>query len=213
MLSAHGDERFASADRISMTLHSLQNTHLDGLSHVGHLGKGFNGIPVGEMVDMEHASMKLAITDTPVIVTRGFLVDIPRLRGVDFMTPGDWVRPEELDGVASDIAPGDALLVRTGRWHAPVVGPNTPGSSGNIVGDWAALHVDCLDWVAEHDLAIVGTDSTGDTFPTRQRPTSRFTSCPSCTWACRCCTAWTLRRSPTPVLNRVAPISSCASHH
>ncbi len=165
MLSAHGDERFASADRISMTLHSLQNTHLDGLSHVGHLGKGFNGIPVGEMVDMEHASMKLAITDTPVIVTRGFLVDIPRLRGVDFMTPGDWVRPEELDGVASDIAPGDALLVRTGRWHAPVVGPNTPGSSGNIVGDWAALHVDCLDWVAEHDLAIVGTDSTGDTFP------------------------------------------------
>ena len=31
MLSAHGDERFASADRISMTLHSLQTvsyTHL-----------------------------------------------------------------------------------------------------------------------------------------------------------------------------------------
>ncbi len=165
MLSAHGEERFAAADRISMTLHSLQNTHLDGLSHVGHLGRGFNGTPVDEMVDMESGSKRLAVTDTPVIVTRGVLVDIPRLRGVEFMTPGDWVTPADLESVSSQVLPGDALLVRTGRWKAPVVLPTTPGSSGNIHGDWAALHVDCMDWVADHDLSIVGTDSTGDTFP------------------------------------------------
>jgi kynurenine formamidase len=174
MLSAHsyGKDRFAAGDRISVSVHSLENTHLDALSHVGHQGKGFDGIRVDEMVTMESAARRLAITDTPVVVTRAILVDIPRIRGIEFMTPGDWVRVEELQEQAGHALPGDAVLIRTGRWHAPVVRPDSPGASGDVHGDWAALHVDCVGWFGEKDLAIVGTDSTGDTFP---QPTEHMT--------------------------------------
>lgn len=157
--------KFAAADRISVTVHSLENTHLDALSHVGHHGRGFNGIPVEDMVDMEAGAKVAPVTDTPAIVTRGVLVDVPRIRGIEHLRPGDWVTPEDLEAGAPDAGPGDALIVRTGRWLAPVVRPGDPGSSGDIHGDWPGLHVDAMGFVAERDVAVVGTDSTGDTFP------------------------------------------------
>lgn len=174
MLSAHSynEDRFASADRISVTVHSLENTHLDALSHVGHQDRGFDGVPVDEMVTMESGARRLSITDVPAVVTRAILVDVPRIRGIEFMRPGDWVRVEELEAHAGHALPGDAVLIRTGRWRAPVVRPDSPGASGDIHGDWAALHVDCVGWFGEKDLAIVGSDSTGDTFP---QPTRHMT--------------------------------------
>lgn len=174
MLSAHSyaGDRFASADRISLTVHSLENTHLDALSHVGHKGMGFDGVAVDDMVTMDEGVKRLGITDTPVVVTRGILVDIPRIRGIDFMRPGDFVQVEELEQHAAHALPGDALIIRTGRWLAPVVRPDDLGASGDVHGDWAALHVDCVGWFGERDLAIVGTDSTGDTFP---QPTPHMT--------------------------------------
>lgn len=174
MLSAHsfGADRFASADRVSMTVHSLENTHLDALCHVGHQGKGFDGTAVDDMVTVEEGVKRFGITDTPVIVTRGIMVDVPRLRGTDFIQPGDYVRVEELEAAAAHAKPGDALLIRTGRWQAPVIPPHAPEAQDRVHGDWAALHVDCVGWFGDHDLSVVGTDSTGDTFP---NPTAHMT--------------------------------------
>lgn len=167
MLSAaeFEDGKYAAADRVCTTVHSLENTHLDALAHVGHLGKGFNGIDFDDMVDVDNGAKVAAITEIPAIVTRGVLVDVPRLRGVEYVEPGDWVRVEELEEGAPNAEPGDALIVRTGRWDAPTVRPDSPGASGDIHGDWAGLHVDCMGFVADRDVAVVGTDSTGDTFP------------------------------------------------
>ena len=53
-------------------------------------------------------------------VTRGVLVDIPRLRGVNWLEPttpifvSDLEQWEQFANVR--VAPGDVLLVRTGRW-------------------------------------------------------------------------------------------------
>jgi hypothetical protein len=32
-------------------------------------------------------------------------------------------------------------------------------------GDWAAMNINAFRWIGEHDIAVLGTDSTGDTFP------------------------------------------------
>ena len=157
--------KFAAGDRISVTVHSLHNTHLDAFSHVGHHGKGFNGVPVGEMVTVEGGATHHSIVHVGPIVTRGVLLDVPRLRGIDYLTPGTSVTLEDMESVADVVQPGDAIIVRTGRWHAPVVRPGDPGSSGDIHGDWPGLHADCMGFVRDHDLALVGTDSVGETFP------------------------------------------------
>jgi len=158
--------RQAAMDRVELDLHSLINTHLDALSHVGHLGAGYNGVGFGEMFDAEGGQAVVAAIDVmPPIVARAVLVDVARDRGVDYIEPGDFVRPEELAVAASDLEPGDVLLVRTGRWSAPRRLPGDPGATGEPLGDWAGLHVDCMAVVAERDVAVLGTDSTTDTFP------------------------------------------------
>lgn len=156
--------RSAAMDRVELALHSIVNTHLDALSHVGHEGRCFNGVAFEDVVDMDGARL-CSIEQMPPIVGRGVLVDVPRLRGVDHLEPGDWVTPEELAAGAPDAGPGDILLVRTGRWRAPRRLPGDPGASGGPLGDWPGLHVECMSFVADRDIAVLGTDSTTDTYP------------------------------------------------
>lgn len=158
--------RHAAMDRIELDLHSIVNTHLDALSHVGHRGAGFNGIPFEEMFDASGTRAVVASIDAmPPIVGRALLVDVARDRGVEHLEPGDAVTPDDLQAVAAELVPGDILLVRTGRWSAPRRLPGDPGASGEPLGDWAGLHVDCMSLIAELDVAMLGTDSTTDTFP------------------------------------------------
>lgn len=154
--------RQAAMDRISVDLHSLVNTHLDALSHVGHQGSGFDGVPFGSMVDDEGARVE-SIDRTPPIVARAVLADIARDRGVDHLDPGDFVRPDELTAAAGTLEPGDVLLVRTGP--TPRRRPGDAEASGEPLGDWAGLHVDCMEVIADCDVALLGTDGTTDTFP------------------------------------------------
>lgn len=156
--------RLAAMDRIELDLHSLVNTHLDALSHVGHQGVGFNGVAFDQMVDEEGAQLA-SIDVMPPIVGRGVLVDVARARGVEYLEPGDFVRADELEAGAPHLEAGDILLVRTGRWAAPRRLPGDPGASGEPLGDWAGLHVDCMGYLAERDVALLGSDSTTDTFP------------------------------------------------
>jgi kynurenine formamidase len=158
--------RQAAMDRVELDLHSIVNTHLDALSHVGHQGSGFNGIDFDAMFDAERHRAVIASIDTmPPIVARAVLVDVARDRGVEYLEPGDFVRPDDLEQVATELDPGDVLLVRTGRWSAPRRLPGDPGASGEPLGDWAGLHIDCMSLIADRDVAMLGTDSTTDTFP------------------------------------------------
>lgn len=169
MLSADVFDRqlgkYASQDKFTLSIHSLENTHIDALSHVGHLGRAFNGVDFFEMVTMEEKAKLFDVTQLAGIVTRAILVDVPRLRGVEFLQPGDSVTRADLDAGAAHAEPGDAILVRTGRWKAPVVRPDSPGASGDIHGDWAAMNINAMQFFADHDTSVLGTDSTGDTFP------------------------------------------------
>lgn len=157
--------KHAAGDRISISVHSLENTHIDALSHVGHLGKAFNGVPFDEMVSVESGVRRFDVREVLGVATRAIFVDVPRIRGVDYLEPGDYVTAEDLEAGAPDIEPGDALLVRTGRWLAPRVFPDSPGASGDMHGDWAAMGVNAMRFVADRDVSVLGTDSVGDTFP------------------------------------------------
>jgi hypothetical protein len=62
------------------------------------------------------------------IVTRGILIDIPRLKGLPYLEPGTPVYVEDLEAWEKKadlkIGRGDAILLRTGRWARPeAVGP------------------------------------------------------------------------------------------
>lgn len=165
--NAGGDVQAAS-DQLHVQCHGLDNTHMDALCHIGFGGIGWNGRPFRSMVDMDGASVADMLGAGPV-VTRGVLVDVPRLRGVDHLAGGDAVTADDLRAAAPDLRPGDALLVRTGRARAVAGSLNAAAAEGRTAehkyGPIAGLHHSAMSVVADLDCALLGTDGSGDTFP------------------------------------------------
>lgn len=159
-----GDELFESGDRIAIATHGMTNSHIDAFCHVGHRGLSFNGKPCEDVVTLESGVKDYTITDIGGFATRGWLIDVPEQRGLDFLPPGDPVTPADLAPFEGRIAPGDAVVIRTGRFAAPLVRPDEDGALDNH-GNWSGLHVECIDTIARWDAATLATDGPGDNFP------------------------------------------------
>lgn len=144
-------------DRITVLTHSMTGSHFDALSHLGHRGYAFNGVPYEAVVDPARGALRFAVDETPAVIGRGLFVDVPRLRGQQAMEAGDPVLPDELRVATKSAEAGDILVVRTGA-------PYEHGEDGSK-GRRSGLHVDCMEVVADRDFSVVATDGPGDNFP------------------------------------------------
>src|SRR5262249_970116 len=113
----------------------------------------------------ERGAGKLAITAFKNgIVTRGILMDIPRLKGVDYLEPGSPIYPEDLDvwekKARIKVGSGDVVFIRTGRWALRAAKGPWPVSKGS-----AGLHASCAKWLKSRDVAMLGSDAASDVMP------------------------------------------------
>ena len=153
------------ADYFAVAPHGFATSHIDALCHIFYEGKLFNGYDTRTVT--AHGATRLGIHHLQDgIVTRGVLLDIPAVRGVDALEPGEAIFPEDLEAAEERagvrVRPGDALLVRTGRWvwratHGP----------WNIAAQAAGLDAACLPWLRERDVATLGSDAVSDVMPSR----------------------------------------------
>jgi len=151
-------------DFVGVSFHGMAVSHIDALCHVAVNGQMYNGFPITDVrsTGALHNSI-LAAKDG--IVSRGVLLDIPRLRGVPWLELGDTIAPEEL--VAAERAQnvrverGDILLVATGRDARKAKhGPWSAQHDGV-----AGLHAECVPWLRERDIAVLGCDGISDALP------------------------------------------------
>ena len=118
-----------SNDAYRMQYHGWAHTHMDSLCHMFYGGKMFNGFSRMEVTD--GGANKLGIeTVKDGVFSRGILMDIPALKGVDYLEPGEAIYPEDLDAwekkAGVKVGRGDVVLVRTGRWaRRDAKGPGT----------------------------------------------------------------------------------------
>src|SRR5436190_8499853 len=110
-----------ATDRIGFPcIHGAGTTHFDAFGHVAFNGKMWNGYPMSLVTKEDGATKNSILAMKNGIVTRGVLYDIPRLKGVPYLEPGTRVFPEDLEAwekkAGVKAGPGDALLVRWGRW-------------------------------------------------------------------------------------------------
>jgi len=153
-------------DAVSFSLHDGMLSHLDALCHYRTEVDGeyliFNGYPQNLDAD---GCKDLAIDKMAGgYVSRGVLVDMPLLRGVDWLPPSTPIYVSDLEewerfaGVR--VEPGDVLLVRTGRWAKRAQeGPWAYGQGG------AGLHASVLPWLHERGVALLVGDAVNDVQP------------------------------------------------
>ena len=173
-------------------------SHIDALCHVFVDGQMYNGFPATDVTSRgaQRNSIEAAFGG---IVGRGVLLDIPRLRGVEWLEPGDAISPDELDAACAAqqvaVEPGDILLVATGR-DARRAAARPVGS--RTESGLAGLDPECIPWLHEHDPAVLGSDGVSDLLPAERARVAdaRCTSACSSAWACTCSTTCSSAGSP-----------------
>jgi kynurenine formamidase len=146
-----------------ISYHGFAHTHLDALCHMFHNGKMYNGYSKDE-VTKEGAGKLAILTLKNGIVSRGVLMDIPRLKGVPWLEPSTRIYPEDLDAwekmAHMKVQPGDIIFVRTGRW-----GRRAAQGPWPIIQHAAGMYASCARWLKNRDVAMVGSDTVSDVKP------------------------------------------------
>ncbi|MER6997190.1 cyclase family protein [Streptomyces sp. NPDC000410] len=150
-------------DRFAMNVHGDADSHLDALCHVILDGELYNGIPARSVTADGAGELSLDLVHDGV-VGRGVLLDVPRLRGVPWLEPGDHVTTDDLtaaeEAQAVRVLPGDLLFVRVGHRRRR-------GELGawNAAEARAGLHPTAMRFLAERHVAVLGSDGNNDTAP------------------------------------------------
>ena len=163
MLRSGADNDRSSMDRYTVAYHGYAHTHLDSLCHIFWNGKMYNGFSKDEVT--QKGAGKLSIANLKGgILTRGILIDIPKLKGVDYLEPGQAIYAEDLDAWEKQakvkVGPGDIIFVRTGRWaRRAAKGP------WDVARNSAGLHPSVARWLRQRDVAAVGSDVASEVAP------------------------------------------------
>jgi len=160
-----GALRFAT-DFLGMDFHGDCHTHIDALCHLAYRGQLYNGHSA-ETVTSRGAETLVMEDYAHGIVSRGVLLDIPRLRGVPYLEPGEAVTRAELEEAERSqgvhVGEGDVLVFRTGHHRRRL--ERGAWDNGYGGGGKAGLHVDTIPWMHERRIAMFMPDGDGEAVP------------------------------------------------
>jgi kynurenine formamidase len=153
-----------STDTYRVSYHGYAHSHLDALCHILYKDQTYNGYARAD-VNVETGCTKLGIQSfRHGYVTRGVLMDLARLKDVAYLEPGTPLFVEDLEAwekrAGVKVSPGDAVLIRTGRWaRRAALGPWPVGQNA------AGLHASTAAWLKARGVALIGSDAALDVVP------------------------------------------------
>jgi kynurenine formamidase len=135
---------------------SQMGTHMDGLNHLLRDGRMYGGHRLADVTG-ESGTTRNGIEHVPQIVTRGVLLDVAAVRGVERLGAGDVVTPDDAEAAlarfGTQVEPNDAVLFHTGwgtLWHR-----DADAYTRGEPGPGLAL----ADWLVEHGIVVTGCDT------------------------------------------------------
>jgi len=150
------DGMIAADDMVVMGLQAA--TQWDSLAHVGYDGKFYNNVPMAAVNNFVGASKNSFAKAVEHLISRGVLLDIAALKGVDRLedsyeiTSDDLSAAEERQGVR--VESGDILLIRTGtyKWFLE-------GDREHFMGPEPGPGLDSCRWLYEREVAALALDN------------------------------------------------------
>ena len=142
-----------AGEKIGLFYHGWTDTHIDALSHLSYQGISYNRRTVSRHEGPPDHGRIVVMQDG--VMSRGVLVDIPRLRANQRVTTeaplsvADLVAWERQMGVR--IRSGDIVLIRSGRWDPAKPRPRSLG-----------VHPTVAEWLHKRGVAAVGDEGGTD---------------------------------------------------
>ena len=153
----------SAMDFIGVAFHGMAVSHIDALCHVFVNEVMYNGFKASD-VKSTGATKNSIMAGKDGIAGRGVLLDIPRLKGVDWLEIGERISPEDLEAAESaqnvEVTEGDILLIATGRDARR----DAKGAWSPIEG-LAGLDARSVRWLHERRVAVLGSDGVSDAIP------------------------------------------------
>ncbi|MDQ6669417.1 MAG: cyclase family protein [Chloroflexota bacterium] len=148
--------RYTSYSGDAMSLYTHCGTHIDALNHFGCYGKIWNQFEADQ--HLGNQTWKVCGVDKmPPIISRGVLLDVAGLHGVDMLAPSYGIGRQDLEDAANrqgvSLEKGDTVLIRTGRMRA---WPD----AGAYLTDEPGLNLEGARWLAEDkEVMLIGGDN------------------------------------------------------
>jgi kynurenine formamidase len=131
-------------------------TQFDGFAHQTIGDKMYNCVPV-EPTATRAGFEKLGVQNTGVLFTRGVLIDIAALKGVETLDAAYEITRQDLENALSrqnlKLQPGDAVILHTG--HGKYWGKDHDRYMRASPG----IGVAAAEWIVKQDPMLVGADN------------------------------------------------------
>jgi len=131
-------------------------TQFDGFAHQSHEDSHYNCFKTGA-ISTRGSFTKLGIEKVGTLMTRGVLIDVAALKGVDTLPDTYEITVKDLqDALARQrltLQPGDAVLIHTG-WNKLWAKDNA-----RYVKSCPGIGVAAAEWLAKQDPMLVGSDN------------------------------------------------------
>ena len=131
-------------------------TQFDGFAHQTHMDSWYNCFKVSENATRSGFT-KLGVEKVGMIMTRGVLIDVAGLKGVEMLPDTYEITPQDLQQAlarqGTKLQPGDAILIHTG-W-----GRLYGKDNGRYVKTCPGVGVAAAEWLARQDPLLVGADN------------------------------------------------------
>jgi len=148
--------RRGSNEEIVITEIGQVGTQLDGFAHQTHENSLYNCFKVDDVASRAGFS-KLGIEKIGALITRGVLIDVAGLKGVDILPETYEITVQDLQQALQrqsvTLQPGDAVIIHTG-W-SKLWGKD----NARYVKSCPGIGVAAAEWLARQDPMLVGSDN------------------------------------------------------
>ena len=131
-------------------------TQLDGFAHQTIEDKVYNCFKVDDIAT-RGGFTKVGIEKVGALITRGVLIDVAALKGVDMLGDTYEITVADLEGALQKqnqkLQPGDAVIIHTG-W-----GKLWAKDNARYVKSCPGIGVKAAEWLAKQDPMLVGSDN------------------------------------------------------
>ena len=151
-----GSNRRGSNEEILLSEIGQVGTQFDAFAHQTHEDRWYNCIPVAENATRSGFT-RLGVEKVGTLMTRGVLVDIAGLKGVEILPDNYEITVADIEAALRrtnlTIMPGDAVLLHTG-WGELWGKDNT-----RFVKSCPGIGIAAAEWLADKDPMLVGSDN------------------------------------------------------